>query len=29
MERLFHAYAGAPLAIAGEILVDVNYNRQR
>ena len=29
VERSFHAYAGAPLDIAGQILVDVDYHRQQ
>ena len=29
VEKSFHAYAGTPLDVAGKILVDVEYNRQR
>ena len=29
VQRSFHAYAGTPLDIAGQILVDVNYNGRR
>ena len=29
VERSFHAYAGTPLNIAGQILVDVEHNGQR